>query len=102
MTAATGAPRAAAPVDPSALPGARPAPFPAPFAPMLATLTDEPFTDPDWTFEPKLDGVRTLAFVRGGRATLVSRRGSDQTDEFPAVAAELGANQRASSCWTAR
>ncbi|HZQ99830.1 MAG TPA: non-homologous end-joining DNA ligase [Chloroflexota bacterium] len=81
------APRA----DLADLPGARPAPFPAPFAPMLARLTDRPFADPAWTFEPKLDGVRTLAFVRGGQARLVSRRGSDQTGEFPSVAAELGA-----------
>lgn len=79
-------------VDPSALPGARRAAFPADLKPMLATLTDRPFSDPDWTFEPKLDGVRTLAFVRAGRATLVSRRGSDQTGEFPGVAAELAAN----------
>jgi bifunctional non-homologous end joining protein LigD len=77
--------------DLAALPGARPAPFPAPFAPMLATLADRPFADPAWTFEPKLDGVRTLAFVRGGEARLVSRRGSDQTAEFPGIAAELGA-----------
>jgi len=25
-------------------------------APMLATLTDERFSDPDWIFERKLDG----------------------------------------------
>jgi bifunctional non-homologous end joining protein LigD len=61
---------------------------------MLATLTDRPFSSAEWTFEPKLDGVRTLAFVRDGRATLVSRRGSDQTDEFPGIAAELAERHR--------
>ena len=30
-------------------------------APMLATLTDEPFSQRGWLFEPKLDGVRCLA-----------------------------------------
>ena len=25
---------------------------------MLATLIDEPFSDPEWVFERKLDGVR--------------------------------------------
>src|SRR5689334_12394219 len=81
-------------VDPSTLPGARRAPFPADLKPMLATLTDRPFSSDEWTFEPKLDGVRTLAFVRDGRARLVSRRGSDQTGEFPGVAAELAERHR--------
>lgn len=70
------------------------APFPDDLKPMLATLTDGPFSSPEWTFEPKLDGVRTLAFLRAGACRLVSRRGSDQTSEFPAVAAELAANHR--------
>src|SRR3954470_2652661 len=29
--------------------------------PMLATLTDERFDDPDWIFERKFDGIRCLA-----------------------------------------
>ena len=29
--------------------------------PMKAVLTDEPFSDPDWIFERKLDGIRCLA-----------------------------------------
>jgi len=29
-------------------------------APMLATLTDDRFSDPTWIFEPKFDGVRCL------------------------------------------
>ncbi|MQA99231.1 MAG: hypothetical protein GEU78_02900 [Actinobacteria bacterium] len=31
---------------------------------MLATLTADYFSDPDWIFEPKLDGIRCLAFKR--------------------------------------
>ena len=31
-------------------------------APMLATLTDERFSDPGWIFERKLDGERVLAW----------------------------------------
>src|SRR5438876_9554632 len=34
-------------------------------APMLATLTDERFSDPNWIFERKLDGERVLVFRQG-------------------------------------
>lgn len=39
--------------------------------PMLATPIDEPFDDPDWVFEPRWVGVRTLA-VCGEETRLVS------------------------------
>jgi len=41
--------------------------------PMLATLTDRRFSDPDWLFERKVDGVRGLAFRRGSKVRLLSR-----------------------------
>lgn len=41
--------------------------------PMLATLTEDRFSDPDWLFERKLDGVRGLAFRRGSTVRLLSR-----------------------------
>ncbi|MGY3529295.1 ATP-dependent DNA ligase [Bradyrhizobium sp. USDA 4452] len=41
--------------------------------PMLATLTDAPFDDPDWVFEDKYDGFRMVAEIRGGRVALYSR-----------------------------
>ena len=41
--------------------------------PMLATLTDRRFSDPDWLFERKVDGVRGLAFRRGSTVRLLSR-----------------------------
>jgi len=41
--------------------------------PMLASLFERPFTNSDWLFEPKLDGVRTLAFLHRGQVTLRSR-----------------------------
>ena len=34
---------------------------------------DAPFEHPDWTFEPKLDGFRAVAYVEGGACRLVSR-----------------------------
>ena len=33
---------------------------------MKAVLADKPFSDPDWIFERKLDGIRCLAIA--GRA----------------------------------
>jgi bifunctional non-homologous end joining protein LigD len=41
--------------------------------PMLATLTDRRFSDPDWVFEHKVDGVRGLAFRRPSSVRLLSR-----------------------------
>ena len=50
---------------------------------MKATLTDDHFSSPDWIFEPKLDGVRLLAFCRQDGARLMSRNRKDQTNTYP-------------------
>ena len=63
----------------------QPEPPPA-FAPMLAELWSEPFDDDRWRFEPKLDGVRALAYVWTHETKLVSRRGRDQTAQYPELA----------------
>jgi bifunctional non-homologous end joining protein LigD len=36
-----------------------------------------------WTFEPKYDGIRVLAFVTKDGARLVTRNGNDKTKQFP-------------------
>jgi ATP-dependent DNA ligase len=36
----------------------------------------EPFDHPDWLFELKWDGFRTLAHVTGGGSKLISRNGN--------------------------
>src|SRR4029079_1732858 len=59
------------------------------YRPMLATLTEELPRGEGWEFEPKWDGYRALAYVRGGEAKLVSRRGNDLTERFASVAKEL-------------
>jgi bifunctional non-homologous end joining protein LigD len=51
--------------------------------PMLAEGGYEPFDDEDWRFEPKLDGIRTLAYVGTDGTRLVSRTGRDQTERYP-------------------
>ena len=57
--------------------------------PMLATLTHEPFSDPGWIYERKLDGVRLLVFRKGGRARLVTRNQKDRTTTWPDVVEAL-------------
>lgn len=52
-------------------------------APMLATLTDEPFSDERWIYERKLDGVRCLAFGNGKTVRLLSRNDNSQNEFYP-------------------
>jgi len=51
--------------------------------PMLATLTDERFSDPDWIFERKLDGERCIAYRSGSDTRLVSRNRKDIGTFYP-------------------
>jgi bifunctional non-homologous end joining protein LigD len=50
---------------------------------MKAVLTDEPFSDPNWIYERKLDGIRILAYREGGRVKLESRIGRSRNQSFP-------------------
>ncbi len=64
--------------------------IPRELKPMLAETGDGVQSNPQWRYEPKLDGYRVLAFVAGGTVRLQSRRGLDLTPFFPEIAAELG------------
>jgi bifunctional non-homologous end joining protein LigD len=57
--------------------------------PMAATLTADRFTDPAWTFERKLDGIRLLAHKRGKAVELWSRNRLSLTAAYPAVVRAL-------------
>jgi len=59
------------------------------YEPMLATLVEKLPTGAGWLFEAKWDGYRALGYVRGGEATLRSRRGNDLTERFAVVAKAL-------------
>jgi DNA ligase D-like protein (predicted ligase) len=59
--------------------------FPEWIEPMAATLTDRRFTDPAWTFERKLDGIRMLAFKNGSDVRLRSRNQLPLEGSYPAV-----------------
>ena len=48
----------------------------SPIAPRSLTRCKEPFSHPDWLFEIKLDGFRSLAYVERGIVRLVSRNGN--------------------------
>lgn len=54
-------------------------------AAMLATLTHDRFSGPDWIFERKLDGVRCLSVIDGGAVRLVSRTGQRMNNTYPEV-----------------
>jgi bifunctional non-homologous end joining protein LigD len=72
------------------LEGAHKEAMPRVIHPMLATLVDDPFEDQQWLFEIKWDGYRAISFVRGGRASLVSRNQNDLSGEFPEIASAAG------------
>jgi bifunctional non-homologous end joining protein LigD len=61
--------------------------------PTLATLTDDRFSDPDWIFERKLDGVRCLAFRDGRQVRLLSRNRHALNGTYPEVAEALATQQ---------
>jgi bifunctional non-homologous end joining protein LigD len=56
---------------------------------MAATLTHERVAGDDWLFERKFDGIRLLAYKRGGDVRLYSRNRLPQ--ELPAVAEAVAA-----------
>ncbi|MGH7617085.1 MAG: non-homologous end-joining DNA ligase, partial [Gemmatimonadaceae bacterium] len=63
--------------------------FPEWIEPMAATLTQERFTGPEWTFERKFDGIRLLAFKQGPSVRLYSRTRLEK--DVPAIAAAVAA-----------
>jgi bifunctional non-homologous end joining protein LigD len=62
-------------------------PFPEWLEPMAATLTQERFSGPEWTFERKFDGIRLLAFKQGADVRLLSRNQLPQN--CPPIAAAI-------------
>ena len=61
--------------------------FPEWIEPMAATLTQERFSGPDWSFERKFDGIRLIAFKRGPIVHLYSRTRNPQ--DLPAIVAAM-------------
>jgi bifunctional non-homologous end joining protein LigD len=56
--------------------------------PMYASVGSEIPGD-GWTFEPKYDGIRVLAFITDDDAVLVTRNGKDKSAQFPEIVEAL-------------
>ena len=66
------------------------APPPRTAGAMKAVLTDERFSDPDWIYERKLDGIRCIAIRDGEDLTLLSRNDLSQNARYPELVEALG------------
>ncbi len=56
--------------------------IPTAVKPMLATLVNEPFDDPEWSYEVKWDGYRAIAYVQKGKVKLSSRNNKSFTEKY--------------------
>jgi bifunctional non-homologous end joining protein LigD len=52
---------------------------------MLASVSKEMVSGPEWVYEEKYDGIRAVAYRDGDRVRLLSRTGQDLTAGFPAI-----------------
>ncbi|MBV8940106.1 MAG: non-homologous end-joining DNA ligase [Solirubrobacterales bacterium] len=59
------------------------------YQPMKAVLSDQPFSDPAWVFERKLDGERCGALRERGRVRLISRSGQTLNGTYPELVEAL-------------
>ena len=57
--------------------------------PMKAVLSDQPFSDPEWIFERKLDGIRCIAIRDGGAVKLLSRNDLSLNARYPHIVEDL-------------
>jgi len=62
-------------------------------APQLATLIDEPFSDQNWIFEEKFDGIRCIAIRSNGKVSLYSRNHKSLNRDFPEIVSALEAKK---------
>lgn len=53
--------------------------------PMLATLTKKYFSDPEWIFEKKFDGVRCIVVKEETKVGLYSRNRKRLNVNFPEI-----------------
>jgi bifunctional non-homologous end joining protein LigD len=59
-----------------------------PLEPMYASVGSE-IPGKGWTFEPKYDGIRVLAFATSTDVKLMTRNGKDKAAQFPEIVASL-------------
>jgi len=63
--------------------GAVKRPMPTAIQPMLASIAEDPFDDPNWLFEIKWDGYRVVSFIENGKVRMVSRNQNDLGPRYP-------------------
>lgn len=71
----------------------RPAAPPRHAQAMRATLTPARFSDPDWIFERKLDGIRCISVRAGDGVRLLSRNDLAMNDRYPELTQALAAER---------
>jgi bifunctional non-homologous end joining protein LigD len=69
-------------------------PMPHNVRPMLASSAAEPFDDPDWIFEIKLDGYRCIAEIESGNVSIYSRNNLSFNNRFPNIVRSLESIRR--------
>jgi bifunctional non-homologous end joining protein LigD len=69
------------------------APAPRTAGAMKAVLTHERFSDPNWVFERKLDGIRCIAIRTGEKLELLSRNDLSQNRRYPELVEALAAER---------
>ena len=67
---------------------AAPKKLPKSLEPMYASIGSEIPGD-GWTFEPKYDGVRVIAYATSSEVKLITRNGKDKAKQFPEIVAGL-------------
>ncbi|HYB26657.1 MAG TPA: non-homologous end-joining DNA ligase [Solirubrobacteraceae bacterium] len=72
---------------------APPAPPPQTAGAMKAVLTDDRFSDPNWIYERKLDGIRCIAIRSEKSLKLLSRNDLPQNDRYPELVEALEAER---------
>ena len=65
------------------------APAPTTAGAMKAVLTEERFSDPNWIYERKLDGIRCIAIRTDATVKLLSRNDLSQNDRYPELVEAL-------------
>jgi bifunctional non-homologous end joining protein LigD len=56
--------------------------MPSKVKPMLATLVDKPFDDPEWAYEVKWDGYRAITYIHKGSVEIASRNNKSFTEKY--------------------
>ena len=66
-----------------------PAKIPSAIKPMLATLINKPFDDPEWIYEVKWDGYRAISYINNSAVSISSRNNKSFEGKYYPIAAVM-------------